>query len=79
MFTMSMVGFVKILNINKGSLDVGNDADLCILDINKPWIVKQNELKVRKTIKIEDWRIREFENWRIGDLWRIGEGENSEV
>ena len=25
----------KILDIKKGSLDVGNDADLCILDINK--------------------------------------------
>jgi dihydroorotase len=35
----------KILNIKKGSLDVGNDADLCILDINKPWVVKKNELK----------------------------------
>ena len=32
----------KILGINKGNLEVGNDADLCVLDINKPWIVKQH-------------------------------------
>ena len=35
----------KILEINKGSLDVGSDADLCVLDINKPWVVKKQELK----------------------------------
>ena len=35
----------KILGINKGNLEVGNEADLCIFDINKPWVVKQNELK----------------------------------
>jgi dihydroorotase len=35
----------KILQLNKGSLDVGSDADLCLLDINKAWIVKKNELK----------------------------------
>ena len=31
----------KILNINKGNLSIGNDADFCIVDINKPWIVKK--------------------------------------
>ena len=30
----------KILNINKGNLSIGNDADFCIVDIYKPWIVK---------------------------------------
>ena len=25
----------KILGINKGSLDVGSDADLCVLDIKQ--------------------------------------------
>ena len=30
----------KILKINKGNLSVGNDADFCIVDINKPWMVK---------------------------------------
>ena len=34
----------KILKINKGNLSVGNDADFCIVDINKPWIVKQENL-----------------------------------
>ena len=45
----------KILGINKGSLDVGSDADLCVLDINKPWIVKKSELKSKsKNTPIED-------------------------
>jgi dihydroorotase len=34
----------KILKINKGNLTVGNDADFCIVDINKPWIVKKENL-----------------------------------
>jgi len=35
----------KILGINKGSLEKGYDADLCIFDINKPWIVNKDKLK----------------------------------
>ena len=35
----------KILGINKGSLDIGNDADLCVFDINMPWVVDKNKLK----------------------------------
>ena len=34
----------KILKINKGNLSIGNDADFCIVDINKPWIVKKENL-----------------------------------
>ena len=34
----------KILNINKGNLSIGSEADFCIVDINKPWIVKQENL-----------------------------------
>ena len=34
----------KILKINKGNLSIGNDADFCILDINKPWVVKKENL-----------------------------------
>jgi len=34
----------KILKINKGNLTIGNDADFCIVDINKPWIVKKDKL-----------------------------------
>jgi len=33
----------KILKINKGNLTIGNDADFCIVDINKPWIVKKDK------------------------------------
>ena len=30
----------EILKINKGNLSIGNDADFCIVDINKPWVVR---------------------------------------
>ena len=49
----------KILGINKGSLDKGNDADLCVLDINKPWIVDINKLKSKsKNTPIENRRLQ---------------------
>ena len=34
----------KILKIDKGNLSVGSDADFCIVDISKPWIVKKENL-----------------------------------
>ena len=34
----------KILKINKGNLSIGNDADFCVVDIDKPWIVKKENL-----------------------------------
>tara|TARA_B100002052_G_scaffold212290_1_gene194173 strand:- start:1130 stop:2425 length:1296 start_codon:yes stop_codon:yes gene_type:complete len=34
----------KILNISKGNLSIGADADFCIVDVNKPWIVKKENL-----------------------------------
>ena len=34
----------KILKIEKGNLSIGNDADFCIVDIYKPWIVKKEKL-----------------------------------
>jgi dihydroorotase len=34
----------KILKIDKGNLSIGNDADFCIVDVNKPWIVKKENL-----------------------------------
>ncbi len=34
----------KILNINKGNLSIGNNADFCIVDLYKPWIVKKEEM-----------------------------------
>ena len=34
----------KVLKIDKGNLSVGSDADFCIVDISKPWIVKKENL-----------------------------------
>ena len=49
----------KILKINKGNLSIGNDADFCILDINKPWIVKKEELKSKsKNTSIDDRKLQ---------------------
>ena len=49
----------KILKINKGSLKVGNDADICIFDLNKPWVVKADELKSKsKNTAIEDRKLQ---------------------
>ncbi len=45
----------KILKINKGNLSVGNDADFCIVDIYKPWIVKKEKIISKsKNTCIED-------------------------
>jgi len=49
----------RILKINKGTLDVGCDADLCVLDINKPWVVKSSELKSKsKNTPIENRKLQ---------------------
>jgi dihydroorotase len=49
----------KILKINKGNLTVGNDADFCIVDINKPWIVKkENLISKSKNTSIEDKKLQ---------------------
>ena len=49
----------KILGINKGSLEKGNDADLSIVDINKPWVVNKDELKSKsKNTPIEDRKMQ---------------------
>ena len=34
----------KILQIDKGNLSIGNDADFSIVDLDKPWIVKKENL-----------------------------------
>ena len=34
----------KILKIDKGNLSIGNDADFCIVDLEKPWIVMKEKL-----------------------------------
>ena len=49
----------KILNINKGNLPIGNDADLCIVDIEKPWVVKkENLISKSKNTSIEDKKLQ---------------------
>ncbi len=49
----------KILKISKGNLDIGNDADFCIVDINKPWIVKKNNLISKsKNTSIDDKKLQ---------------------
>ena len=49
----------KILGINKGNLDKGNDADLCVVDINKPWIVNKDKLKSKsKNTPIENRKLQ---------------------
>ena len=49
----------KILGINKGSFDNGNDADLCVVDINKPWIVDKDKLKSKsKNTPIENRKLQ---------------------
>ena len=49
----------KILKINKGTLSVGNDADFCIVDLNKPWIVKKENLYSKsKNTSIENKKLQ---------------------
>tara|TARA_Y100000590_G_scaffold399868_1_gene483500 strand:+ start:1425 stop:2711 length:1287 start_codon:yes stop_codon:yes gene_type:complete len=49
----------KILKINKGNLNIGNDADFCVVDINKPWIVKkENVLSKSKNTSIENKKLQ---------------------
>ena len=49
----------KILGINKGSLSIGSDADLCVLDLNLPFVVKKSELKSKsKNTPIEDRKLQ---------------------
>ena len=49
----------KILNIDKGNLSIGNDADFCDVDINKPWIVKKEKLISKsKNTSIENKKLQ---------------------
>ena len=49
----------KTLKIDKGNLNVGNDADFCIVDVNKPWIVKQeNLISKSKNTSIENKKLQ---------------------
>ncbi len=49
----------RILGINKGTLKVGSDADICILDLEKPWVVDANKLKSKsKNSAIENRKLQ---------------------
>ena len=49
----------KILKINKGNLSIGNDADFCIVDLNKPWVVKtENLVSKSKNTSIENKKLQ---------------------
>ena len=49
----------KILKINKGTLQEGSDADICIFDLEKPWVVKAEELKSKsKNTAIENRKLQ---------------------
>ena len=49
----------EILKINKGNLSIGNDADFCIVYINKPWVVRKEKLISKsKNTPIEDKKLQ---------------------
>jgi dihydroorotase len=49
----------KILKINKGSLKKGSDADICVFDIDAPWVVKADKLKSKsKNTAIENRKLQ---------------------
>ncbi len=49
----------KILGIDKGCLDKGKEADLCIVDLNKPWVVNKNKIKSKsKNTPIENKKLQ---------------------
>ena len=49
----------KILGLNKGHLKTGTNADLSIVDINKPWIVKKEKLISKsKNTSIENRKLQ---------------------
>jgi dihydroorotase len=49
----------KILKINKGTLKVGSDADICIFDLDAPWVAKADKLKSKsKNTAIENRKLQ---------------------
>ncbi len=49
----------KILKIDKGNLSIGSDADFCIVDIFKPWLVKKEKIVSKsKNTCIEDKKLQ---------------------
>ena len=49
----------KILKINKGTLTRGSDADICVFDLDKPWVVNGDDLKSKsKNTAIEGRKLQ---------------------
>ena len=49
----------KILKIDKGTLKKGADADICVFDLEKPWVVKAESLKSKsKNTAIENRKLQ---------------------
>ena len=49
----------NILKINKGSLRKGADADICVFDLDKPWVVNGDDLKSKsKNTSIEGRKLQ---------------------
>ena len=49
----------KILQINKGTLKKGSDGDICILDLDAPWVVKAEKLSSKsKNTAIEGRKLQ---------------------
>jgi dihydroorotase len=49
----------KILKINKGTLKKGADADMCVFDLNTPWVIKADLLKSKsKNTAVENRKVQ---------------------
>ena len=49
----------KILKINKGTLKKGSDADICVFDVDAPWIIKADMLKSKsKNTAVEERKVQ---------------------
>ena len=49
----------KILKINKGTLKKGSNADICVFDLDTPWVIKADLLKSKsKNTAVEDRKVQ---------------------
>ena len=49
----------KIFGINAGSLEKGMPADITVIDLEKPWVVKRDQMQSKsKNTAIEDKKLQ---------------------
>ncbi len=49
----------KILKINKGTLKIGSDADICVFDLDTPWVINADLLKSKsKNTAVENRKVQ---------------------